>query len=450
MISHQAISPAIQEVDADLAAAFNRAQDIFQRLREKSADQVFSRVSESALAELGLGSKNMRRLTIGEVCKMLGVTRQAIYKAEKEKRLPPPDLKKSSDEKNIRAGYTLRQLEEMRTVFDKRPTPLPRDIVVGILNQKGGCQKSSTTLTLAQWLALLGYKVLVVDTDPQGSLTTYLGYKPDIDIGWEDCVAPFIMQDEKSWVEEFGRSAEELDDLRYAVKKTYFYGVDLIPASGGLLEVDIYRDLTTSAPSRLLDRLGIDEPMLPTDILSFGLAPLKSEYDVVLIDGTPSLNLSTTNVISACDEILIPTPSHMIDTASTVQFTGHIRNVFGLFMDNAGSRENLGVSFLINRYSTGEASYTAEAIIRHIFKDMVLKGMVEQSEEVRRQGNFMKTVYEAEDKSNTRALNRAIENYEEVFSEVLNRVIMGNRPIRQLTELDSLMGAALKEGGENG
>lgn len=180
------------------------------------------------------------------------------------------------------------------------------------------------------------------------------------------------------------------------------------------------------------------------------MAPLKSEYDVVLIDGTPSLNLSTTNVISACDEILIPTPSHMIDTASTVQFTGHIRNVFGLFMDNAGSRENLGVSFLINRYSTGEASYTAEAIIRHIFKDMVLKGMVEQSEEVRRQGNFMKTVYEAEDKSNTRALNRAIENYEEVFSEVLNRVIMGNRPIRQLTELDSLMGAALKEGGENG
>ncbi|MBB3048884.1 chromosome partitioning protein [Litorivivens lipolytica] len=423
--------PTIEELDSDLEVAIERGDKLFEGIQSGLLKELFPDLSQEAIEELGLGSKVMpKRFSMQEASSLLGVTRQAINKAEKEGRLPAPDTKPSADGRNIRAGFTLQQIENMRSVFGKLPAKFPETYVLGVLNQKGGAQKTTTTLFYAQWLAVQGYKVLIVDTDGQGSLTTWMGLKPDIDIGWEDTIAPFVIQDEHRWEEELGRDSRELNDLNYAVRKTYFHGIDLIPACGSLLEIDLYRNMTTKAPDVICQRVGLGRKFPATDILRFGLEPLRERYDIILLDGTPSLNLNTTNVLSACDRVLIPTPAHMIDIASTVQFVDQVRQVFKLFRDHDSARVSMGVNFLINRYSASEASYTAESMIRHIFKDMVLSTPVEKSDEVQREGNTLHTIYEVPNSliTNPKAHKRALENYEQVFTEVTNRVVRGIVP----------------------
>lgn len=439
----------IEALSDELFNAVERADDLFLNIQKGLVEELFGQVSDDAIEELGLGKKVMaKRFSIQEVCAMFDISRQTIYKAEKDGRLPPPDMKMSTDKRQIRAGFTLEQVCNMRRVFGKMPPKLPRSVVVGMLNQKGGAQKTTTTLYLAQWLVIQGYKVLVIDTDAQGSLTTWLGLKPDIDVGFEHTIAPFVMQDEQAWAEHGEPS--DLNDLRYAVHKTYFHNLDLIPACGSLLSIDLHRELTASASDVLASRLGI-EGMLPTDILRMGIEPLKSDYDVILIDGTPSLNMSTTNVISACDEIVVPTPAHMIDFASTVQFVSLILEVLDLFMRHHSSRTHIGLAFMVNRYSQSEASYTAEEVIKYVFGSRVMSVPVEKSDEVQRQGNTLRTIYEVPTSriTNMRAHKRALENYNDAFMEIMHRVILGNKPIKQVIQSQIKQGLKKKGDGKD-
>ncbi len=437
----QAASGTLAQLGEKFDVAIDRSERVFESIQGGMADRLFQNLSEESRRKIGLGEKVMyKRFSVPETTKLLGISRDAIYKAEREGRLPKPDTKLSADGKQIRAGFTLEQIAEMRKVFKRQPEPLPRSIVMGVLNQKGGSQKSTTTLFFAQWLALQGYRCLVVDTDAQGSLTTWMGYKPDINIHWEDTIAPFLMQHEDRWI-EMKRELDDLNDLSYAVKPTYFHGIDLIPASGALLEIDVYRNMTNSAPKRLSQRTDNDSVVISTDLLRQGLAPLRENYDIILVDGTPSMNLNTANVLAACDEVLIPCPSHMLDLASTCQFVTMMQDVTELLMRNNSNCRDMDVTVVINRYTASEASYAVEDVVRYIFEGWVLDTPVEKSDEVQRGGNQLQSIYEIprEEITNTRGHKKAVENYNAVFTEVLNRVVKRIEPVRQATRIQELM-----------
>lgn len=145
--------------------------------------------------------------------------------------------------------------------------------VVSMCNQKGGVGKTTTTINLGAALAEIGRKVLLVDFDPQGSLSVGLGLNPhEMDL----TIYNLLMQRDV--------------DLREVIVPTVVSGMDLLPSNIDLsaAEVQLVHEV---AREQTLQRV---------------LAPAIADYDVILIDCQPSLGLLTVNALTASDGVIVP------------------------------------------------------------------------------------------------------------------------------------------------
>lgn len=155
-------------------------------------------------------------------------------------------------------------------------------IVWSVANQKGGVGKTTTTVTLAGLLSKKGHSVLLVDTDPHASLTTYLGFDPD---GVSSSLFDLFQ------LREFTR-----ESVKPLVMKTDIEGIDIIPAHMSLATLD-----------RVMgNRSGMGL------ILKRALMALSKEYDYVLIDCPPILGVMMVNALAASDRILIPVQTEFL------------------------------------------------------------------------------------------------------------------------------------------
>jgi chromosome partitioning protein len=158
------------------------------------------------------------------------------------------------------------------------PEPTPRDRhgparIVAMCNQKGGVGKTTTTINLGASLAECGRKVLLVDFDPQGSLSVGLGVNPyDID----KTVYNLLMERDTT-----------LEDV---VLKTNIPGMDLLPSN-----IDL-----SAAEVQLVTEVAREQ------VLSRAIAPAVADYDFIIIDCQPSLGLLTVNALTASHGVIVP------------------------------------------------------------------------------------------------------------------------------------------------
>jgi len=344
-----------------------------------------------------------RRWGIHEVAQMVGVSVPTIRNAEEDGRLPVPDMIiKGRIEQ--RDGYTIQQINYMREVFGTQPRrPEGEDpVVVSVASHKGGAFKTSTSVHLAQKLALIGLRVLLIDAnDPQATASVYHGYIPDLHIHADDTLLPFYLGDKS--------------DAYYAIKPTCWPNLDIIPSC-----LAIHRIESEVMPLHHAGRL----PTAPHLLLRAAIETVWDDYDVVVIDSAPHLGLGTSNVICAADVIVVPTPAELNDYFSVYQFFTMLRDLL-TFVDLNGFEPDVRV--LITKYSnqSGSQSEYMDAQIRNALEEMVLKEVVRMTDEVGKGQTRMRTVFEqaANQRSTRMAWQNAIKIWEPVCDEIYNNLI---------------------------
>lgn len=145
-------------------------------------------------------------------------------------------------------------------------------VIVGIANQKGGVGKTTTAISLASGLALLGVRVLAIDLDPQGNASTGLGVR--IDEGDPSTYGVLV----------------DGDAIEDAIRPTDVEGLHLLPSSLDLAGAEVELVPAFSREHRLERALG----------------DIRQRYDVIIVDCPPSLGLLTINALVASDQVLVP------------------------------------------------------------------------------------------------------------------------------------------------
>ncbi len=179
-----------------------------------------------------------------------------------------------------------------------------KSTIYAVANQKGGCGKTTLTLSLGAALARSGKKVLLVDTDPQANMTMALGYPQPDEL---PITLPHVLQEIISHQMKPEKSVL-VQENKYIL---HSQGMDFIPSSIELADIE---NILINTMSR-------------ENVLKKFLNYIKADYDIIIIDCMPSLNFITINALVAADKILIPLQPQYFSAKGLEMLLSTIANV---------------------------------------------------------------------------------------------------------------------------
>lgn len=350
-----------------------------------------------------LSQKTLRRFSSGEAARLIGVTDGYLRQLSIAGEGPQPDIGVGG-----RRSYTLPQVNELRRMMDlskpekwfvKHRKAGDKLQVIAVVNFKGGSGKTTTAAHLSQFLALQGYRILAVDLDPQASLTALQGFQPEFDVGPNETLYGAIRYD------------DHVRPLRDIIRKTYFDGLDLVPANLELMEFE------HDTPKALGEkRTG---PLFFARV-SEALGTVQDDYDVVIIDCPPQLGFLTLGALCAASGIVITAHPQMLDVMSMCQFLLMTSDLLAVVRKAGGHLDYEFIRYLVTRYEPSDAPQTKMvAFMRSMFQDRVLTHPMLKSTAVSDAGLTKQTLYEVGREFFTRSTyDRAIESLDAVNSEI--------------------------------
>ncbi|KVO94231.1 plasmid partition protein A [Burkholderia ubonensis] len=277
--------------------------------------------------------------TIGELTDMCGIDRQKInYLATKEGGDLPRGEAHGTGRSRI---FTLAEARTwVQQVSNVHQTALVtgqghhRGRVLITANFKGGSCKTTTTMCIGQCLSLRGRRILVIDLDPQASLSELCGLYAEKDVTWEDTVLPFIYDP----TIEGGLGAK--------VQTTYWDGLDVIPSHNYLHDAEFH--LPTAQK---------ENPEYEFwSVLRRGIEPLRAHYDYIILDTAPSLSYMTLNGLMAADAMVMPLVPESLDFISSVSFWSLFSEVAAGFVEHEFDKTYDFISVLLSKVDYGTTS----------------------------------------------------------------------------------------------
>lgn len=214
--------------------------------------------------------------------------------------------------------------------------------IVAVANQKGGVGKTTTTINLAASLALADQRVLLVDVDPQGNLTSGVGRKDQASAA--------------GTIYNALTTAEPTTDARPFVIPAGVDGMGLIPADRNL----------TGAEIELVTLSGREER------LRVLLASIRGDFDYIFIDCPPSLGLLTLNALVAADAVLIPLHCEYFALEGLADLVGTMRRVRAA-LNPALDIEGVLLTMFDERTNLGQQVATD---VRQFFKEKVFRTVI--------------------------------------------------------------------------
>ncbi|NIB38653.1 AAA family ATPase [Pseudomaricurvus alkylphenolicus] len=359
-----------------------------------------------------------------ELAKLLGLSSvNTVYKAEERGLLNKPDRQSRSQ------GYVLEEVLERMDHFNALPWREPEEppIYLSVTNFKGGCWKTAIAWNLATYLANQGYRVLLNDLDPQATISDFMGFMPDYDVGYEDGIGPYLLNDPDFPIERFSETA---------IHKTRIPTLDIIP---GCLDLASVESTLTSELVRYLHAGESEQVMAMYQRVGQVLSHVDRNYDFVISDGTPSLGVLPMNLILSSDIALVPIPCEVPDFSSSLRFLEMLKDYIVSFTDNLDITPYLPqLAFLPTKFNPGKHTKGSEVVlndIRHTFTDTGLKTVIKRHDSVTHTLNYVKrTVFEVNPKDvdvPRDALKKAVMNYSAAFEEILETLIYPRWPSKK-------------------
>ena len=259
--------------------------------------------------------------------------------------------------------------------------------IITVANQKGGVGKTTSTMNLGVALARMGRRVLLVDSDPQANLTSYLGIQPGTGAAEQTRTLDEMYLSKRTPV--------SLIEAKHYVVQTGS-GVDLVPCDRGLSGVEYY---LFSKPQKEL-------------VLGKFLGLLRSEYDVILIDTPPSLNLLTLNALCASQKVLVPVQPEFFSLEGIVKIRQTIAEV------RAGWNPELEIAGVLPTQVAPRRSLTSEVLeaLRGELGELLFEARIHEAAAVTESSGHAVSVFDYDRSS------RGAKDYQEAALELDRRL----------------------------
>lgn len=252
--------------------------------------------------------------------------------------------------------------------------------ILAVVNQKGGVGKTTTVVNLATILAARGKKILLIDVDPQGNATSGLGFDKN----------------------HLGKTIYDVlineEPIRNAIYDSGRKGLHLCPANIDLAGAEV----------ELVERMVVSRET----VLKRAVQPIRTAYDLIMMDCPPSLSLLTVNALTAADGLLVPIQSEYYALEGLTQLMETVSRI------KRGLNPNLTVfGVVVTMFDARtQLSHQVANDVRRYFGEKVFRTIIPRNVRLSEAPGFGKAIMEFDPKS------KGAETYDALAREVIRRI----------------------------